>query len=201
MIYIDEQKKVFHLQTENTSYIVRVLDSLHLGQVYYGEILDINNEFEDLKPKHGIEVGSQVIYKKEDKTFNLNLVSLEMPTYGKGDFREPMLHIRFEDGSRTSDFLYLKHEIVSKPKFKEMPETKANNTNIETLIITLRDDVKKIEVDLHYSVFPVEDVITRRVVIRNESSKTLILEKALFPADLDITTKLAPGNQTLHNKS
>jgi alpha-galactosidase len=179
MIYIDEEKKVFHLQTDNTSYVIKILPSKHLGQVYYGEILDINNEADSLKPKHDIEVGSQVIYDKEDKTFNLNLAFLEMPTYGKGDFREPMLHLRFNDGSRTSDFLYLKHEVVTKPVFNEMPETKAYKQEIETLIITIRDDVKKVEVDLHYSVFSHEDVITRRTVIRNESEDSLILEKAL----------------------
>ncbi|MBI9009527.1 MAG: alpha-galactosidase [Tenericutes bacterium] len=194
MIYIDKEKLLFHLQTENTSYVIKVLPSKHLGQVYYGEILDINNEINDLKPKHNIEVGSQVIYQEEDKTFNLNLAFLEMPTYGKGDFREPMLHLRLKDGSRTSDFLYLKHEVISKPIFDEMPETKANKTEVETLVITLRDDLLNIEVDLHYSVFPTVDVITRRAVIRNESSEPIILEKALsmnfdsFSDDYQLTT-------------
>jgi alpha-galactosidase len=105
-----------------------------------------------------------------------------------------MLHFRFIDGSRTSDFLYVKHEVVSKPLLKEMPETKAYKDEIETLIITMRDDVKNIEVDLHYSVFPHEDSIARRSVIRNESKDSLILEKALsmnfdfYSDDYQLTT-------------
>lgn len=187
MIYIDEAKRLFHLQTNNTSYIFRVLPSKHLGQVYYGEILDLNNATDNLEVKHQIEVGSQVIYDQADKTFNLNLALLELPTFGKGDFREPMLHIRFKDGSRTSDFHYLKHEVIKKPVYQEMPETKAYQEEIETLVITMKDVVKHIEVDLLYTVFPAEDTIARRSIIRNVSKDTIVLEKALS-MNLDIVS-------------
>lgn len=179
MIYIDEEKQIFHIQTDNTSYIIRVLPSKHLGQVYYGEILDFNHPVQDLEIKHEIEVGNQVVYDENDKTFNLNLAFLEMPTYGKGDFREPMLHIRYDDGSRTSDFKYLNHKIIEKPLYKEMPETKANKDVIETLVITLKEEVKNIEVELHYSVFAKTDTIARRAIIKNTSKENLVLEKAL----------------------
>ena len=185
MIYIDGNKLLFHLQTEETSYIIRVLESKHLGLVYYGEILDINNDYHHLEVKHNIEVGSQVIYDDQDKTFNLNLAFLEMPTFGKGDFREPMLHIRLADGSRITDFKYIEHKIIEKPIFKEMPETKAYKSHIETLVITLKDEVNNILVDLHYSVFSKSNTISRRAIIKNISKKSIVLEKALS-MNLDI---------------
>ncbi|XMB72463.1 alpha-galactosidase [Mycoplasmatota bacterium WC30] len=185
MIYVDEEKLVFHIQTKNTSYIINVLASKHLGHLYYGDILDINYGVDNLDAKHNIEVGSQVIYKEDDKTFNLNLAFLEMPTFGKGDFREPMLHLRLNDGSRITDFHYLKHEVIKKPEFKEMPETKGYDKNIETLVITLRDEIAEIEVDLHYSVFTNSDSISRRAIIRNVSKNALTIEKALS-MNLDI---------------
>ena len=185
MIYIDEEKQLFHIQTKNTSYIMNVLPSKHLGHLYYGQILDINNGIEHLEIKHNIEVGGQVVYHENDKTFNLNLAFLEMPTYGKGDFREPMVHIRLHDGSRITDFKYIGFVVTEKPVFKEMPETKSNNKHVETLIITVKDELQNIEMDLHYSVFVETDVIVRRVVIKNTSKKSIVLEKALS-MNLDI---------------
>ncbi len=178
MIFIDEDKKVFHIQTLNNSYIFQVLESGHLANIFYGEIIDINSGVDNLKLSHKIEVGGQVIYGN-DKTFNLNLEFLELPTYGKGDFREPMAHIRLNDGSRLTDFHYKNHEIINKPTYKNMPQTRANKTDIETLIITMFDEVNKIEVDLHYSVFVDKDIIARRAIYRNKSKHNLILEKAL----------------------
>ena len=179
MIYIDEDNLVFHLQTKETSYIIRVLESKHLGLVYYGDILDINNDTDNLELKHNIEVGNQVVYDESDKTFSLNLAFLEMPTYGKGDYREPMLHIRLSDGSRLTDFKYLKHGVIEKPIIKEMPETKAYKSNIETLVITLVDEINALTVELHYSVFSESDSISRRAIIKNTSKDAIILEKAL----------------------
>lgn len=194
MIYFDEELNVFHLQTNNTSYILQVLPSGHLGHLYYGEILDINSGIEGLRLKHQIEVGGQVIYLQGDKTFNLNLEFLEMPTYGKGDFREPMVHLRLNDGSRITDFKYLKHAIMDKPVLDGMPETKANAKKLETLVITLFDEHAKLEIDLHYTVFFDVDVIARRAIIRNLSKHNVILEKALsmnldlFNEDYQLTT-------------
>ncbi|MCK5731927.1 MAG: alpha-galactosidase, partial [Tenericutes bacterium] len=92
---------------------------------------------------------------------------------------EPMVHIRLDDGSRITDFKYLKHKIIDKPIFKEMPETKAYGTQIQTLVITLKDDVNDIQIDLHYSVFIESDSFVRGAIITNKSKKSFTLEKAL----------------------
>ncbi|MBN2877522.1 MAG: alpha-galactosidase, partial [Bacilli bacterium] len=179
MIYFDEEQKVFHIQTNDTSYIMQVLHTGHLASLYYGAILDINSGIKGLRVKHGIEVGGQVIYQSNDKTFNLNLEFLELPTYGKGDFREPMVHIRLNDGSRLTEFKYKSHTIGGKPIHTQMPETKANDKNVETLIITMEDIVNQIEIDLHYAIFYDQDIIARRALIRNQSKHNIMLEKAL----------------------
>ncbi len=194
MIFVDEEKLIFHIQTSNTSYIVQVLPSGHIGTLYYGEIVDLNSGVEGLRVKHEIEVGNQVVYDQNDKTFNLNLEFLECPTYGKGDFREPMLHIRHIDGSRLTDFHYLKHVVIAKPELKTMPETKAYGKQIESLVITLKDTITGIETDLFYSVFSEVDVIARRAIVKNTSENDIILEKALsmnidmFDEDYQLTT-------------
>ena len=178
MIKYFEKTRVFHLQTKNTSYIINVLPSGHLGNLFFGKKLDFESDYDKLVLKNNIEVGSQVIYDSNDKTFNLNTAFLEMPTFGKGDFREPMCHIRLNDGSRLTNFLFLSYQILAnKPNFKPLPQARDNNT--PTLEITLFDEVSFLYIKLYYSIYYDEDVITRRAVIINDSENNCILEKAL----------------------
>lgn len=181
MILYNDSEKIFHLQTKETSYILQVLASKHLGHLYYGELLDINIPASSLTTKFDIDVGNQVLYDQTDRTFNLNLAMLEVSTYGKGDFRDPMLHIRMEDGSRMADFLVTGHQILKqKPTFPSLPESKDDSQDpSETLVITLRDKAQNVEIDLYYSVFINSDIITRRCVIRNGNTQDITLEKAL----------------------
>ncbi|HOO44547.1 MAG TPA: glycoside hydrolase family 36 N-terminal domain-containing protein, partial [Bacillota bacterium] len=194
MIFIDEELKVFHIQTENTSYIMKVLPSGHLCTLYYGDIIDINSTTDGLRLKHQIEVGGQVVYDSDDSTFNLNLQFLELPTYGKGDFREPMMHFRLDDGSRITDFKYSKHEIKAKPIIDSMPETKANQSDVETLVVTMTDSNAGLEIELLYTPFVNTDVIARRAIVKNVSQSDVTIEKALsmnldlFSDDYFLTT-------------
>jgi len=184
MIKFFEDKKLFHLQTKNTSYILQILPKGHLGCLYYGNKLDYDTNYAALELKHQIEIGSQVIYDSTDKTFNLNTAFLEMPTFGKGDFREPMAHFRFQDGSRLTDFLYLDYQITEeKPLFPEMPETRGDNK--ANLVINLVDNIRKLRMELYYSVYEEEDVITKRAVVINESEQDLTIEK-IMSMNLDI---------------
>jgi len=178
--YIEEDK-TFHLQTKHLSYLIKILPTGHLGHLYFGELLDLNTKSESLITKFDIEVGNQVLYSQDDRTFNLNLAMLELSTFGKGDFRDPMLHFRLADGSRLTDFLFKEFKVLSeKPLFPELPESKTTNQDeTETLMVTLRDDIQDIEIDMYYTLFLEVDVLTRRIVIRNGSSQDITIEKGL----------------------
>lgn len=180
MIRYEANGKCFHLRTKSSSYLMRVLPSGHLGHVYYGKALDKVESPEKLELKNRLETGSQVVYDPADKAFSLNLAALELSTFGKGDFRDPMLHIRLADGSRVTDFRYESHEILSaKPHFGEMPESfDAEGNASETLKVTLRDEVADLRADLYYTLFPDIDILTRRTVIRNGASP-VVVEKAM----------------------
>ena len=187
MIIYDEKTKQFHLFGSHFSYIMQVLPTGHFSHVYYGQLIDFIDDTELLSSKHHIEVGSQVLYDQNDRTFNLNLAQLELSTYGKGDFRDPMFHFRLPDGSRITDFLYVSHEILeTKPVFEEMPETFENEKKCQTLKVTLLDDIANIQIDLYYTVFDNIDILTRRAVITNKNEEKIIIEKALsFQIDFD----------------
>ncbi len=180
MIKFDDKRQIFHLMTDNTSYVMNIYPTKHLGHLYYGKKLSEDIDVKDLIVKFDVEVGNQVIYDENDKTFNLNLACLELSAYGKGDFREPSIHIRYPDGSRVSDFLYKEHKIlITKPIFTEMPETKQRGKDAETLMVVLQDEKRNVEIELYYTVFSALDVIARRIVVKNNSDESLVLEKAL----------------------
>lgn len=181
MIQYLSENKVFHIQTKNTSYVMKLYPTLHLGHLYYGDVLSEKQDFQALEIGFDIEVGNQVIYDETDKTFNLNQAFLEMSTYGKGDFRDPMLHLRFGDGSRLSDFVYQSHQIIAgKPHFPEMPQTNfSDEPTQETLVITLVDQARKLSCDLYYTPFIMQDTIARRMVLRNNSDELVVIEKAM----------------------
>ncbi|PKL01523.1 MAG: alpha-galactosidase [Tenericutes bacterium HGW-Tenericutes-1] len=180
MIKFDEKTKQFHLSGNHFSYIMRVLPTGHFSHVYYGPHINSVEDSSILTSKHNIEVGSQVIYDQNDRTFNLNLAQLELSTYGKGDFRDPMFHFRLPDGSRITDFHYVGHEILNeKPSFEEMPETFGKEDDCQSLMVTLYDEIAKIQIDLYYSVFDKIDILTRRAVITNKNDEKIMIEKAL----------------------
>ncbi len=181
MIRYDENRRFFHLLTKSSSYIIGIYPSGHLAHVYYGSRLEDANTFEGLELHFGTEVGNQVLYDQSDRTFSLNLALLEIPSYGKGDFRDPMLHFRLPDGSRITDFKFSNYRILDhKPVFPEMPETFSSDENLaEVLVITMSDMVAGIQVDLHYALYHDLDVITRRAVIRNLGNEDVMIEKAL----------------------
>lgn len=180
MIIYNEDSKHFHLSGKNFSYLMSVLPTGHFSHLYYGKLISNPNDFSVLIAKFNIEVGSQVIYNQNDRTFNLNLALLELSTYGKGDFRDPMFHFRLPDGSRITDFFYESHQILDgKPSFDSMPESNGTDESCQTLRVTLKDNIAKIQIDLYYSVFEDIDVLTRRAVITNLNNDKIMIEKAL----------------------
>ncbi|MFA7560915.1 MAG: alpha-galactosidase [Candidatus Izemoplasmatales bacterium] len=184
MIKFIEDKKIFHLQTNNTSYIIEILPSKHLGSLYYGEKIDFENDYERLKLKLGLEMGGQVAYDESDKVFNLNTAFLEAPTYGKGDFREPMVHLRHRDGSRITDFVFHSYKLLDhKPKINNLPETRAFNK--ETLKITLKDKARNIFLNLYYTPIQEIDIIARRAELVNNTENDVLIEK-IMSFNLDI---------------
>ncbi|MDP3130497.1 MAG: alpha-galactosidase, partial [Bacillota bacterium] len=196
MIRFDADQKSFILSTTDTTYVCRILPSGHLGHVYYGARLDAPIDAATLEVSHKIEVGSQIVYDEADRSFNLNLARLEVSSYGKGDFRDPMVHFRLPDGSRITDFKVVSHEILAlKPDVPELPATFAKPGEIaETLLVTVADPVAGLSIDLYYTVFVEADAIVRRAVVKNIGAGKVMIEKCLsacidFPAgDYELVT-------------
>lgn len=167
-ILFDQNKNLFNLSTKNSSYIMQILDIGYLTHLYWGKKL---TTYSTSSP-----------YKK-DAHVNLDVLAQEYSVYGTGDLRSPSLEVEDTYGQNVCELKYVTHKIVpGKPKLSTLPATYTNNDwDGITLIITLLDEAKGVQVDLSYTVFEEFDVITRNAIIKNvrKDYKSLALNRAL----------------------
>lgn len=186
MFHINPENLEFHLQTKNTSYIMKVAKSGHLINLYYGKRIKHKAGFNSLEQSFGIAVGNATTYSKENPSFSLDNEKLEFPTFGKGDYREAAAHFIFNDGSRISDFQYHSHQVMDgKPELDGLPHT--FGVDLTTLIITLYDPVIEVYAELYYTIFEETDGIARSLKIKN-GHKTKILIDKLMSFNLDFSS-------------
>lgn len=175
MITYNKEDRTFYLNTENTTYIMQVNENNHLEHIYYGSKIEQVKNIEDIKVKYEFELGSATSYSKETKGYMLNNVLLEVSSFGKGDYREPTIHLELPNGSRTIDLKYSSHRVVSNLHFEGLPQTTKDNT----LEIVLLDEINQVEVVLYYTVNFTSNVIVRNLKLTNLQDKEIILDKIL----------------------
>ena len=176
---------VFVLDTDNTTYLFAVTPSRHLEHLYYGGKIRIDKA-EDCAPfreRHEFELGNCISYDKKFPQVMLEDMCLEMSGAGHGDIREPFVSLVYPDGSRSVDFLYEKSTLSNqKEPLQTLPCAYTENGKTEHLIVELRDGALVME--LHYTVYPACDVITRSAVLLNEGD-TVQVER-LMSMQLDM---------------
>ena len=91
-----------------------------------------------------------------------------------GDYREPTFSFINEKGDRTSEMLYVSHEITVNNGVEGMPSLRGG----ERLVVHLEDKINKIGADLYYTVYDDSDAIARNIVYRNLSGEEIRLNRA-----------------------
>ena len=190
----------FLLNTANTSYVFRVMDTGHLEHLYYGKKIRmpkveaegsaqaVNNSFEALVEKHAFAPGNSLMYDKEHPAFSLEDMCLEMSALGKSDIREPFIELIHADGSMTCDFLFDSYSISKgKEEFKTLPGSYDESGNVEHLMVLLKDKQYNTALELHYYIYEECDVITRSARFMNESNEAVRLTRMLS-LQLDLQT-------------
>ena len=177
-IIYEKDTKVFHLKTKKTSYILKVLESNHLSQLYWGKKINTNN-LDYLIEKN--LWGSFLANTDNILTFQLEATMQEYPGYGTTDLRSPAVELQFKDGSTATDFRYDGYKIYKgKLPLSGLPSTYVESEEeSETLEISLKDELKNVKIVLTYSVFEEFDAITKSVKIINESEENINIIRAL----------------------
>lgn len=95
----------------------------------------------------------------DDRTYSMDALPQEYPSYGTGDYRSTALIIENADGSTACDLRYRSHRIFNgKYKIPGLPAVYADETESQTLEIVMEDAVTGVEVTLQYGVLPGYDV-------------------------------------------
>lgn len=187
---IRKQNDYYILNTKNTTYCFRVMESGHLEHLYYGRRLFLpeGKGIEALMEKQAFVPGNLNLYSKESGALSLEDIRLEMSSYGKGDIREPFVEAVHADGSYTSDFLF-KEAVLSegKPEFATLPGSYDEDDKVQRLCVTLEDRQYGLELELNYFVYPYCDVITRNAKLINNGSESVQLRR-LMSMQLDLDT-------------
>lgn len=183
-ISFDERQKLFHLSTDHTSYQFSIFEDKYLFSQYYGKKIP-QTDLSDLWQVY--PSGFSPVFKRTPShTLSQDLMPLEYPVYGHGDYRTPALHVQFPDGSRLLDLVYESYTIqAEKPALDGLPCATAGD---QTLIVTLRDQ-SGLRVHLYYTVYESLDIITRSVKIENGTGQPIqILGAMSMSIDLPIAS-------------
>jgi len=178
-IHISKDERLFHLETENSSYVFRVLENQQLQHLYYGKRIHVKENYGNLASYQ--TRGFEVSYTADEERIQLSMISNEYASYGKGDFRHPGYQVQDVTGSRITELKYQGYTLsTGKKRLEILPSTfDDDGDRSEVLTITLKDDIIGLVVKLNYTVFPGQNVIVRNVEFINEGQSDLKLLKAM----------------------
>ena len=183
MISYNQETKIFHLQTDHSSYCFGLLTPSVLLHLYWGDRLEQVPGIWQLVQGRGRSMAPS---DTGADGLSTDCLPMEFPTYGSGDLRRPALHVQYADGSRITKLVYTGHTIsTGKPPLDGLPAVYAEaGDRVETLTVFLRDALTGLEIRLQYSVFEAFDAISRSVQICNRGAAPVVLQTALS-ASLD----------------
>ncbi|MHC5373233.1 alpha-galactosidase [Enterococcus sp. LJL120] len=175
---------VFHLSNQTISYLFYIEEGGILSHLYFGKkIAEYQEGFRFPRVDRSFAAN---LPNSTERVFSLDTVLQEFPGNGNGDFREPAQMIRHPDGSTISDFRYDSYEIISgKPKLKDLPATYVEaDAEADTLKVTLKDEVGGLYLDLYYTIFADQPLVSRWSELRNVGEQTVHIQK-LASSSLD----------------
>ena len=169
-IVYSKSDRTFTIQTKNTTYQMQVDPYGFLLHLYYGKKTD-GSCMDYLLTYYDRGFSGNPFDAGDDRTYSMDALPQEYPSYGTGDYRSTALIIENADGSTVCDLRYRSHRIFNgKYKIPGLPAVYADETESQTLEIVMEDAVTGVEVTLQYGVLPDYDVITRseKIVYRGE---------------------------------
>lgn len=183
-IRYDEANRIFELDTRNTSYRIGIADEEgFVGHIYYGQKIRPQKCDQFLRTCEAPFVPSK---NNRERCSFMDTFPTEYSGNGIGDYRESCIAVKTANGSRTVDLKFVDYDIVNgKPGISGLPASFAGEEEVQTLVVHMMDGGCGIDVDLIYSVFEDEDVITRSVSVKNAGDKDIRLTK-VYSACIDM---------------
>ncbi len=176
---IEHRDGTFILTTRDSLYAFGVLPTGHLEHLHYGRRCSLAG-FDTFRAKVTAGYGTSIAIPADGGTFYPDCVPLEWSGSGRGDFRHSPAELVMPDGSFVSDFRYASHAITrGTVPLPGLPASYGGPDECESLVVTLRDALFPVELDLAYTVYPAENVIARRTTVRNLSDRPVVVKKLM----------------------
>ena len=181
-IKFHEGSKTFHIYNKHLSYITCIMENGQMENLYYGKAIRDKEDFSYLHEE--IMRSLMAVCVPEPGLLSMQYTKQEYPVYGTGDYRNPALTVRQENGSEIVDFKYVSHEIYGgKKKLAGLPATYTENEEEATsLDITLHDSVMDTDLVLTYSVYEDYPVVTRSARLVQKGDQKIRLENVMSVA-------------------
>ncbi len=173
-----EADRLFHLKTPASSYFIELIrDKYPAHGGWFGSLRERKGSREILRRDRSFSPNPTA----EDRSFSLDSLPLEYSAWGRTDLRSPALQAVGPDGSMSLDLEYREHRILAgKPALTGLPSVYVeDDTEADTLVLTLEDPLTGLLCDLVYTVFTRRDVITRTVKIRNGGGERIVLQRVM----------------------
>ncbi len=149
MIYINEEKQQFTLQTQNTTYSFCVDNEGLLRHLYWGKKL-VNTDELECVALNEVSTNDPVH----------EITPEEFPVYGGLLYKQHCLKVKFENGDRGL-----------------FSEYKGYTVEENTLTVHLKDKYKAIHIDLVYICHESYDLIERKAIVRNNTEQEVVVEQ------------------------
>ena len=170
VISFDEKSGIFYLENADVTYAFSLADGI-LYHLYFGRKV----------PHDDLRYLNRSAYCAPGEGMGENSRDRELPLYGRGDGREPMIGVTSENGNLLCEPLYKGHRVIPQPAIPGMPSTFGG----ETLEVTLEDEKKGLRVVLSYTLFTDTSAVTRTCRLENIGDTPLTLTRVYsFAFDL-----------------
>ncbi len=188
MITFDEKRKMFHLQTPNSSYIVRLYGEYILEHTYWGKRVDsltgvagFTGEDISFAPYN-----AEYLRRENVQAVSTDTYPQDYSFFGSADLRKPAFHAQYADGSRITKMQYVSHVIYpGKPKLDGLPSTYVESAEeADTLQIKVHDELTGLTLIYRYTAYTGFDAICRNVEVINEGCQVIDL-KAVMSCNVD----------------
>jgi alpha-galactosidase len=187
-IKVNQVTQEFHLFNDQVSYIFRVLEkSNQLEHLYFGQRIKHRESFKHLIER---EIRPSCNMFEGDHTSSLEHIKQEYPSFGTTDYRQPAHMITNNIGSHITNYQYQSYQIIpGKPALDNLPAAYVeDNSEAETLEITLLDNVLQSKLILSYTIYSDRNVICRNARFVNEGKDSFYINNAMstsvdFPDD------------------
>ena len=170
-IYYNEETRIFNLNGGSFSYCLYVDTEGRLLNLYWGKRL----------PDSDLSYLLEGVWDGASFDLPQSRLPFELPTRGTGYYGLPAVCAENAEGNDTVVLKFKKYEIIAgKRPPQGLPQVYCeSDSEAESLIITLEDELTGLTVDVRYTVFNALDALTRSMVLYNTSDRRLTLTHML----------------------